>query len=552
MKITIPQSLAESSARDKAFALLDQNSAYELLGPFDRLRSPHLEKQNIVPQNDDGVIVMKGTRNNYPTCVVSIEGNFQGGGIGEVSGAKIAAALELALSDLKNGKELDVVIILDTGGVRLQEANYGLLAIAEIQQVAVQLQEYTPIIGIIPGRIGSFGGMSITAGLFNALIMTKEARLGLNGPEVIEQEAGITEVNSSDRKATYLRIGSHSRKQQTLIEFLVDDAVDAIQKAIDEARGMTENARVTNNKENLYHLLRCDVTSKSSSEQNNPSIDSRGLTWLEQLADIGSVQSTNVPTIQIGQVTLDEPVHVLSITKDNTHRFPRVRNGEFGLLEGYAIADVIDQWIEADANRERKTPIIAIVDVVSQAYGHQEEALGLHQSCAAAVHAYARARLHGHKIVALVVGKALSAAFLSHGLQADRIVAFDDPYVQVHVMSKQSAAKVTRRSLSELERFTKDVPAMAYDIQSFHSLGATDSLINSINFDQPSEKDAEQVKDQLLHQLQSIKNEQKHHLSHHRLRNERAKQTRAASIIIREEMAKQWHIEGRNNDGRTK
>ncbi len=41
--------------------------------------------------------------------------------------------------------------------------------------------------------------MSIAAALCSYLIVTREARLGLNGPQVIEQEAGIEEYDSRNR-----------------------------------------------------------------------------------------------------------------------------------------------------------------------------------------------------------------------------------------------------------------------------------------------------------------------------------------------------------------
>jgi malonate decarboxylase beta subunit len=55
------------------------------------------------------------------------------------------------------------------------------------------------VIGIVAGTVGCFGGMSIAAALCSYLIVTREARLGLNGPQVIEQEAGIEEYDSRDR-----------------------------------------------------------------------------------------------------------------------------------------------------------------------------------------------------------------------------------------------------------------------------------------------------------------------------------------------------------------
>lgn len=80
MVSTLPVSLVESKARERAQAILDEGSARELLGPFDRFESPHLEAQNIVPQSDDGMVIMKGTIQGRHTLIISIEGSFQGEG----------------------------------------------------------------------------------------------------------------------------------------------------------------------------------------------------------------------------------------------------------------------------------------------------------------------------------------------------------------------------------------------------------------------------------------------------------------------------------------
>ena len=128
----IKKSFIELRARERAKALLDSGSFRELLGPFDCIESPWLEKQNIVPQADDGMVIAKGTFGGKACCVAAIEGAFQGGSMGEVSGAKMAAMLELALEDAEAGNPPLVILCLETGGVRLQEANLGLAAIADI------------------------------------------------------------------------------------------------------------------------------------------------------------------------------------------------------------------------------------------------------------------------------------------------------------------------------------------------------------------------------------------------------------------------------------
>ena len=221
----------ELSARDRAKGLLDAGTYRELLGPFDYIMSPWLEPQGIIPQADDGMVVAKGTIAGKPAVVVAIEGTFQGGSMGEVSGAKMAAALEMAAEDNKNGIPTQAVLCLETGGVRLQEANLGLAAIADIHAAIVDLRRYVPVIGIIAGTVGCFGGMSIAAALCSYLIVTREARLGLNGPQVIEQEAGIDEYDSRNRPLIWSLTGGAARFQNGFTDALVDDSLAAVKAA---------------------------------------------------------------------------------------------------------------------------------------------------------------------------------------------------------------------------------------------------------------------------------------------------------------------------------
>ncbi|MFJ4445849.1 biotin-independent malonate decarboxylase subunit beta [Pseudomonas sp. NPDC089422] len=224
------RSFVELGARQRARALLDAGSFRELLGPFDRLMSPWLPRQGIVPQADDGVVIAKGLLNDRHTVIAAIEGAFQGGSMGEVGGAKIAGALELAIEDNRNGIPTCAVLLLETGGVRLQEANLGLAAIAEIQAAIVELRTHQPVIGLIAGSVGCFGGMSIAAGLCSHLLVTREARLGLNGPQVIEQEAGIAEYDAKDRPFIWSLTGGEQRHASGLVDAYVADDVDSLRQ----------------------------------------------------------------------------------------------------------------------------------------------------------------------------------------------------------------------------------------------------------------------------------------------------------------------------------
>ncbi|HBC5671461.1 TPA: biotin-independent malonate decarboxylase subunit beta [Citrobacter koseri] len=265
------RSFIELKARQRAHALLDEGSYRELLDPFEGVMSPWLGAQGIVPQADDGMVVAKGTINGKPAVVVAIEGAFQGGSMGEVSGAKMASALELAAEDNRNGIPTQAVLSLETGGVRLQEANLGLAAIADIHAAIVDLRRYTPVVGIVAGTVGCFGGMSIAAALCSYLIVTREARLGLNGPQVIEQEAGIEEYDSRDRPFIWSMTGGEVRYQSGLVDALVGDGVNAVKAAMNDAlaKGVSAKHRTDNYDDYLNRLSQFDTRKQADSEQIN-------------------------------------------------------------------------------------------------------------------------------------------------------------------------------------------------------------------------------------------------------------------------------------------
>jgi malonate decarboxylase beta subunit len=222
------ESFIELPARERARALLDAGSFRELLGPFERLKSPWLPLQGIVAQADDGVVVARGLIGGQAAVVAAIEGAYQGGSIGEVSGAKIAGALELALRDCERGRPVRPLLLLETGGVRLQEANLGLAAIAEIHAAIVALRRHVPVVGVVAGLVGCFGGMSLAAALCSRLIVTRPARLGMNGPEVIEQEAGLAELDAMDAREVWGLMGGEQRYATGLADVLIEDDVASI------------------------------------------------------------------------------------------------------------------------------------------------------------------------------------------------------------------------------------------------------------------------------------------------------------------------------------
>src|SRR5580693_5330268 len=216
------QSFIELDARERAQSLMDCDSWRELVGPFDRIESPWLPAQGIAPQSDNGCVAGKAV------VVIALEGGFQAGSMGEVSGAKMSTALDLAAQDSQNGTKTAAILLLETGGVRLQEANLGLAVVAEVIASMLALRRHAPIITVIAGTVGCFGGMSLAAGLSSYLVMTREARLGLNGPEVIEQESGLEEFDSSDHALVWAIDGGEQRVAMGVADELALDDVQSI------------------------------------------------------------------------------------------------------------------------------------------------------------------------------------------------------------------------------------------------------------------------------------------------------------------------------------
>ena len=78
----------EASARVRASSLVDKGTFTELIGPADKRTSPHLPVLNEAVEFDDGIVTGIGLLGQHPAIVISQEGRFIGGAVGEVGGAK--------------------------------------------------------------------------------------------------------------------------------------------------------------------------------------------------------------------------------------------------------------------------------------------------------------------------------------------------------------------------------------------------------------------------------------------------------------------------------
>ena len=230
----------EAHARERLHGLLDPGSFHELLPPAARATSPHLPLLDAPVAFDDGVIVGTGLLAGRAVLVASQEGGFMGGAVGEVHGAKLTGLFERAIDE----KPAAVLLLLESGGVRLHEANAGLIAVSETMRALLEARAAgVTVIGLIGSSVGCFGGMGLVASCCDTIVMSEEGRLGMSGPEVIETAHGVEEYDSRDRALVWRTSGGKHRYLCGDAGVIVDDDIAAFRNAaiaaLDRRRPLT-------------------------------------------------------------------------------------------------------------------------------------------------------------------------------------------------------------------------------------------------------------------------------------------------------------------------
>jgi malonate decarboxylase beta subunit len=222
------RSFAESTARERLHDLLDAGSFEEIVGPGARVVSPHLALLGVPSAFDDGVVVGRATLNSQPVLVAAQEGAFMGGGVGEVHGAKLVGLFQRALIE----KPAAVLVLAESGGVRLHEANAGLIAVSEVMRALLDVRaQGIAVVMLIGGENGCFGGMGLIARCADVVVMSDIGRLSMSGPEVIESSHGVEEFDARDRALVWRTTGGKHRYLMGDCDVLVDDDVAAFRSA---------------------------------------------------------------------------------------------------------------------------------------------------------------------------------------------------------------------------------------------------------------------------------------------------------------------------------
>jgi malonate decarboxylase beta subunit len=227
-KRAIPQHYLELNARERINALLTPHSFSEWLTDG---YSPYLRKLNIPGQADDGLVIGKGMFDDLPVLIGAQQKDFMGGSVGEIHGAKLTALFNVA----KMQRIQVVILLIDSGGVRLHEANAGEIAISEIIRALLNARHAgVTTIGVICGKNGAFGGMGIIASCLDYIIVSEISRIGVSGPEVIQAVKGVEVFDAQDKALIWRVYGGKTRYLQHAADAYISHAMEDVRRTVRE------------------------------------------------------------------------------------------------------------------------------------------------------------------------------------------------------------------------------------------------------------------------------------------------------------------------------
>ena len=137
-----------------------------------------------------------------------------------------------------------------------------------------------------------------------------------------------------------------------------------------------------------------------------------------------------------------------------------------------------------------------------------------------------------------VYDAAISGLMTATGADRAAILMFDDDGVMIHAMHKAAAARITLRSVEELEKLAKKIVPMSYDIRDYAKLGLLYKLLHVEDPEKPSAEDIRNVQNELVGAIADARSGPVD--LRNRLESKGARETRKASLLVRSKLEAQW------------
>ena len=196
-----------SKASQRIMSLLDENSFVEI-GALVKARATDFNlKQTETPS--DGVVTGYGVIDGNLVYVYSQDASVLNGSVGEMHAKKITNLYDLAM---KTGAP--VIGLIDSAGLRLQEATDALNAFGEIYLKQTMASGVIPQITAIFGSCG--GGLAVIPTLTDFTFMEdKNAKLFVNSPNALDEN----EISKCDTSAA-----SFQSREAGIVDVVADEA----------------------------------------------------------------------------------------------------------------------------------------------------------------------------------------------------------------------------------------------------------------------------------------------------------------------------------------
>ena len=196
-----------SQASQRINALLDENSFVEIGGLVTARATDFNLKQTETPS--DGVVTGYGVIDGNLVYVYSQDASVLNGSVGEMHAKKIANLYDLAM---KTGAP--VIGLIDSAGLRLQEATDALNAFGEIYMKQTLASGVIPQITAVFGSCG--GGLALIPGITDFTFMEeKKAKLFVNSPNALDGN----EISKCDTSAA-----AFQSEETGLVDLVADEA----------------------------------------------------------------------------------------------------------------------------------------------------------------------------------------------------------------------------------------------------------------------------------------------------------------------------------------
>ncbi|MBD5519231.1 MAG: carboxyl transferase [Lachnospiraceae bacterium] len=196
-----------SQASQRINALLDENSFVEIGGLVTARATDFNLKQTETPS--DGVVTGYGVIDGNLVYVYSQDASVLNGSVGEMHAKKIVNIYELAM---KMGAP--VIGLIESAGLRLQEATDALNGFGEIYRSQVMASGVIPQITAVFGNCG--GGLALIPAMADfAFMEEKKAKLFVNSPNALEGN----EISRCDTSSAEFQSG-----ETGMIDMVADEA----------------------------------------------------------------------------------------------------------------------------------------------------------------------------------------------------------------------------------------------------------------------------------------------------------------------------------------